>query len=70
MAYSLESIIVDIFYGEVHAIASGPEDAPPALLLHYGGMSASVWLHNIEGLSWGKAFLCHWRLQWRIHWSL
>lgn len=46
-----QSVFVDTTYGKVHVIASGPEQAPPVLLLHYGGMSASMWLHNIEGLS-------------------
>jgi pimeloyl-ACP methyl ester carboxylesterase len=46
-----ESIFVDTAYGKVHTIVSGPEDAPPALLLHASGLSAWSWLYNVEGLN-------------------
>ncbi|WP_287582840.1 alpha/beta hydrolase [Candidatus Borrarchaeum sp.] len=46
-----ESTFVNTSYGKVHIIISGPKDAPPVLLLHAAGMSASSWLYNIEGLS-------------------
>ncbi len=45
------SIFLDTSYGKVHVIISGPKDAPPVLLLHAAGMSASSWLYNIEGLN-------------------
>ena len=46
-----ESIFLDTTYGKVHAIVSGPEDAPPALLLHASGLSAWSWLYNVEELN-------------------
>jgi pimeloyl-ACP methyl ester carboxylesterase len=48
---SYKSIFIDSAYGKVHVIASGPEDAPPVLLLHAASLSASSWLYNIEGLN-------------------
>jgi pimeloyl-ACP methyl ester carboxylesterase len=38
-------------FGDTHVIASGPEGAPPLLLLHATGTSATGWLLNIEALS-------------------
>lgn len=38
-------------YGDTHVIASGPEDAPPLLLLHAASFSATEWLANIAALS-------------------
>ena len=35
-----ESIFLDTTYGKVHTIVSGPEDSPPAMLLHASGLSA------------------------------
>jgi len=46
-----ESVFVDTSYGKVHVIVSGPEDAPPALLLHASGVSGWSWLYNVEELS-------------------
>jgi hypothetical protein len=46
-----ESVFVDTAYGKVHAIVSGPEDAPPLLLLHASGVSGWSWLYNVEELS-------------------
>jgi pimeloyl-ACP methyl ester carboxylesterase len=46
-----ESIYLDTAYGKVHVIASGPQDAPPALLLHASGLSAWSWLYNVEDLN-------------------
>jgi pimeloyl-ACP methyl ester carboxylesterase len=46
-----ESIFVDTTYGKVHTIVSGPEDAPPVLLLHASGLSAWSWLYNVEELN-------------------
>ena len=38
-------------YGKVHVIISGPEDAPPLLLLHASAMASWSWLYNIKGLN-------------------
>jgi pimeloyl-ACP methyl ester carboxylesterase len=38
-------------FGDTHAIASGPKDAAPLLLLHPSGGSATIWYRNIESLS-------------------
>ncbi|MFX1520127.1 MAG: alpha/beta fold hydrolase [Promethearchaeota archaeon] len=46
-----KSTFLNTYYGKVHVIISGPKDAPPVLLLHAAGMSASSWLYNIEGLN-------------------
>ena len=46
-----EDIYVDTSYGKVHVIVSGPEDAPPVLLLNAAAMSAWSWLYNIEVLN-------------------
>lgn len=46
-----ESVYVDTEYGKVHTIISGPEDAPPLLLFHASGMSASSWVYNMEFLN-------------------
>jgi pimeloyl-ACP methyl ester carboxylesterase len=46
-----ESVLVDTAYGKVHVIISGPEDAPPLLLLHASGVAGWSWLYNIEELS-------------------
>jgi pimeloyl-ACP methyl ester carboxylesterase len=46
-----DSRFVDTSYGKVHVIVSGPEDAPPMLLLHASGVPAWSWLYNVEGLS-------------------
>jgi pimeloyl-ACP methyl ester carboxylesterase len=46
-----ESLFVDTSYGHVHVIVSGPEDAPPMLLLHASGVPAWSWMYNVEELS-------------------
>jgi pimeloyl-ACP methyl ester carboxylesterase len=46
-----ESIYVDTEYGQVHVIVSGPEDAPPLLLLHASAVSGVSWLYNVEELN-------------------
>jgi pimeloyl-ACP methyl ester carboxylesterase len=45
-----ESLYVDTSYGQVHVIISGPEDAPPMLLLHASGVPAWSWKYNVEEL--------------------
>ena len=49
-----ESVFVDTKYGKVHVIVSGPEDAPPLLLLHASAISAWSWIPNIAVL--GKRY--------------
>ena len=46
-----ESVFVDTSYGKVHVIVSGPEDAPPMLLLYASGVPAWSWIYNVEALS-------------------
>jgi pimeloyl-ACP methyl ester carboxylesterase len=38
-------------FGDTHVIASGPEAAPPLVLLHATGTSSTGWLHNVGQLS-------------------
>jgi pimeloyl-ACP methyl ester carboxylesterase len=37
-------------YGKVYVIVSGPENAPPVVLLHASAMGSWSWLYNIEGI--------------------
>lgn len=46
-----EDIFLDTEYGVVHVIASGPEDAPPMLLLHASGVSGWSWKFNVADFS-------------------
>jgi pimeloyl-ACP methyl ester carboxylesterase len=46
-----EDAFVDTSYGKVHVIVSGPEDAPPLLLLHASGVAGWSWKYNVEKLS-------------------
>jgi len=46
-----ESRYVDTQYGKVFVVISGPEDAPPVLLLHASAMASWSWLYNIAGLN-------------------
>jgi len=46
-----EDVFVDTQYGKIHVIVSGPEDAPPMLLLHASGVSSWSWKFNVERLS-------------------
>jgi pimeloyl-ACP methyl ester carboxylesterase len=45
-----EDRFIDTDYGPVHVIVSGPEDAPPMLLLHASGVGSWSWRVNAEGL--------------------
>lgn len=38
-------------FGETHVIASGPENAPPVVLLHALFATATAWYRNVEALS-------------------
>jgi pimeloyl-ACP methyl ester carboxylesterase len=44
-------VFIDTKYGKVHVIVSGPEDAPPILLLHASGVSSWSWKYNVEELN-------------------
>jgi pimeloyl-ACP methyl ester carboxylesterase len=46
-----EDVFVETQYGPVHVIASGPEDAPPLLLLHASGVGGWSWKFNVAELS-------------------
>lgn len=46
-----EDEFVDTQYGVVHVIVSGPEDAPPMLLLHASAVSSWSWKYNVAELS-------------------
>lgn len=46
-----QSLVVPTRAGRTHVIASGPEDAPPLVLLPMTFISATMWLYNVAGLS-------------------
>jgi len=46
-----ETKYVDTSYGKVHVIISGPEDAPPVLLLNAGQMAGWSWMTNVGALN-------------------
>jgi len=46
-----ESRTIQTRVGRVHVIISGPEDAPPIILLHASSMAGWSWLYNIEELN-------------------
>lgn len=46
-----EDIFLNTEYGVVHVIASGPEDAPPMMMLHASGVAGWSWKFNVEELS-------------------
>ena len=46
-----EDVFVDTSYGKVHVIVSGPEDAPPLVLLHASGVAGWSWKYNVAELS-------------------
>ena len=46
-----EDVYVDTDYGKVHVIVSGPEDAPPLLLIHASALAGWSWLPNIGELN-------------------
>jgi pimeloyl-ACP methyl ester carboxylesterase len=43
--------MVGTSWGQTHVRISGPEEAPPLVLLHGGGTNSLQWMYNIEGLS-------------------
>jgi len=46
-----ESVFVETRHGTTHALVSGPEGAPPLVLLHGAGLSALSWYPTAERLS-------------------
>jgi pimeloyl-ACP methyl ester carboxylesterase len=46
-----ETRYVDTSYGKVHVIISGPEGAPPVLLLNAGQMAGWSWMSNVGALN-------------------
>jgi pimeloyl-ACP methyl ester carboxylesterase len=46
-----ETKYVDTEYGKVYVIVSGPEHAPPVLLIHAASLPSWSWLNIIEGLN-------------------
>ncbi len=45
---SYEDVFLNTEYGKVHVIVSGPEEAPPMLLLHASGVAGWSWKYNAE----------------------
>ena len=46
-----KELTIPTSFGETHVIASGPEDAPPVVLLHALLASAMSWYRNVDALS-------------------
>jgi pimeloyl-ACP methyl ester carboxylesterase len=46
-----QELKIQTTFGETHVIASGPEGAPPVVLLHALSATATSWYRNIEALS-------------------
>jgi pimeloyl-ACP methyl ester carboxylesterase len=46
-----ETQMVETEYGDVYVITAGPEDAPPAMLLHPSNFSSWSWSENVEALT-------------------
>jgi pimeloyl-ACP methyl ester carboxylesterase len=46
-----KELTIQTSFGETHVIISGPEDAPPVVLLHALLASAMSWYRNVEALS-------------------
>lgn len=46
-----QELTLSTSFGETHVIASGPEDAPPVVLLHALLASAVSWYRNVDALS-------------------
>jgi pimeloyl-ACP methyl ester carboxylesterase len=53
-----DELIVSTDFGETHVIASGPEDAPPVVLLHALFATAASWYRNVEALSRSYRIYC------------
>ena len=48
---SYESVYLDTRYGKIHAIISGPENAPPVLLVNASALAGWSWIHNVGELN-------------------
>src|SRR5512139_1450594 len=46
-----QELTISTSFGETYVIASGPEDAPPVVLLHAFFATATSWYRNVEALS-------------------
>jgi pimeloyl-ACP methyl ester carboxylesterase len=46
-----QELTIPTHWGETHVITSGPEDAPPVVLLHALFATATSWYRNVEALS-------------------
>lgn len=46
-----ESRFVQTSYGRIHVIASGPDDAPPVLLINASGLAGWSWRPNVAALA-------------------
>ena len=46
-----DELIVSTSFGETHIIASGPENAPPVVLIHALLATSASWYRNVEALS-------------------
>jgi pimeloyl-ACP methyl ester carboxylesterase len=46
-----DSRLIPTQFGDTHAVVSGPPDAPPLILLHPAGLSATQWFPNVGDLS-------------------
>ena len=46
-----QELTVSTSFGDTYVIASGPEDAPPVVLLHAFFATATSWYRNVEALS-------------------
>ncbi len=46
-----EDVFLDTQYGRIHVIVSGPQEAPPIMLLHASGVSSWSWKFNAAALS-------------------
>jgi pimeloyl-ACP methyl ester carboxylesterase len=46
-----QDLTISTSFGKTHIVASGPEDAPPVVLLHALLATATSWYRNVEALS-------------------
>lgn len=53
-----ESRYIGTSYGVAHVTVSGPEDAPPLLLLHAMGVTSTMWRSNVAALSKEHRVFC------------
>ena len=46
-----ESTFLETQYGKIHVIVSGPENAPPVLLINASALSGWSWIYNVQELN-------------------